>query len=408
MKISKASLSAAMIACVAGLACPATETAAQVSDDVVKIGVLTDMNGFLADIAGPGSLLAVRMAVSDFGGQVLGKPIEVVSADNANKADVAANLARNWFDTQSVDMITDLGNSATGLAAVNMAAQKNKIAIAVAPGTSRITNEDCTPTSIHYAYDTFALAKGTASTLVKKGFDSWYFVTIDFAGGHSIEKDASEFVLAGGGKVLGAARHPMDTSDFSSFILQAQASKAKVVGFSTAGQAAVNAIKTANEFGLRKGGQTLAGLYVFITDIHSLGLEVTQDMVVTTAFYWDMNDETRAWSKRFFEQTKRMPTQLHAANYSATMHYLKAVQGAGTDETGAVMTKMREMPINDFFAKNGRIREDGRMVHDMYVARVKKPSESKYPWDYYVVEATIPAEDAFQPLAKGACRLVKK
>src|SRR6476660_1148276 len=389
MRISQVPLSAVAIAWTA-LVCSATDMAAQVSDGVVKIGVLTDMTGFLSDIAGPGAVLAVRMAVSDFGGEVLGRPIEVVAADNANKADVAVNLARNWFDTQNVDMITDLGNSATGLASVNMAAQKNRIAIAVSPGTSRITNEECTPTSVHYAYDTYALAKGTASTLVKMKLDSWYFVTIDFAGGHSIEKDLT------------------DTSDFSSYILQAQASKAKVVGFATAGQAAVNAIKTANEFGLRQGGQILAGLYFFITDVHSLGLEATQDMVVTTAFYWDMNDETRAWSKRFFEQTKRMPTQLQAANYSATMHYLKAVQAAGTDETGAVMKKMRELPINDFFAKNARIREDGRMIHDMYVVRVKKPSESKYPWDYYEIQATIPAEEAFQPLAKSTCSLVKK
>lgn len=407
MRISRARLSFAA-ALTTVVACFATDTAAQVSDGVVKIGVLTDMNGFLADIAGPGAVLAVRMAVGDFGGQVLGKPIEVVVADNANKADVAVNLARNWFDTQNVDIITDLGNSATGLASVNMAAQKNKIAIAVSPGTARITNEDCTPTSVHYAYDTYALAKGTASTLVKMKLDSWYFLTIDFAGGHSIEKDASEFVVAGGGKVLGSARHPTDTSDFSSYILQAQASKAKVVGFATAGQAAVNAIKTANEFGLRQGGQVLAGLYFFITDVHSLGLSVTQDMIVTTAFYWDANEETRAWSKRFFEQTKRMPTQLHAANYSATMHYLKSVEAAGTDETGAVMKKMRELPINDFFAKNARIREDGRMVHDMYVARVKKPGESKYPWDYYEIQATIPAEEAFLPLAKSACPLLKK
>lgn len=408
MKTARVALCAGMIACAAGVAWTASDAVAQVSDDVVKIGVLTDMSGFLSDVAGPGAVLAVRMAVADFGGNVLGKPIEVVAADNANKADVAANLARTWFDTQKVDMITDLGNSATGLASVQVAAQKNKIAIAVAPGTTRITNEECTPTSVHYAYDTYALAKGTASTLVKMGLDSWYFITIDFAGGHSIEKDAAENVQAGGGKVLGSVRHPIDANDFSSYILQAQASKAKVVGFATAGQAAVNAIKTAHEFGLREGGQTLAGLYFFVTDIHSLGLNVAQDMIVTTAFYWDMNDETRAWSKRFFEQVKRMPTQLQAANYSATMHYLKAVQAAGTDETGTVMKKMRETPINDFFAKNGRIREDGRMIHDMYVVRVKKPQESKYPWDYYEVKATVPAEEAFQPLAKSACSVVKK
>lgn len=379
-----------------------------ISDDLVKIGVLTDMSGFLSDVVGPGAVTAVRMAVADFGGQVLGKPIEVVAADNANKPDVAASIARTWFDNQKVDMITELGNSATGLVSIQVAGQKNKIAIAVGPGTTRITNEDCTPTSLHWAYDTYALANGTASALLKAGLDSWYFVTIDFAGGHSIEKDAADTVRAGGGKVLGAARHPIDTNDFSSYVLQAQASKAKVIGVASAGAAAVNAIKTADEFGLKKAGQTLAGLYFFITDVHSLGLNVTQDMVVTTAFYWDQNDEARAWSRRFFEQTKRMPTQLQAANYSATMHYLKAVQAAGTDETGSVMRKMKEMPVNDFFAKEGRIREDGRMVHDMYVARVKKPAESKAPWDYYEIKATIPAAEAFQPLSKSACSLVKK
>lgn len=402
MRTSKALPSAIVLALTVSAA------SAQVSDDVVKIGVLTDMSGFLSDIAGPGAVAAVRMAVADFGGRVLGKPIEVVAADNANKTDVAANLARTWFDTQKVDMITDLGNSATGIAAVQVAGQKGKVAIAVAPGTTRITNEDCQPTALHWAYDTYALARGTASTLMKAGLDSWYFVTIDFAGGHSIERDSADTVREGGGKVLGSARHPMDANDFSSFVLQAQASKAKVVGFATAGQAAINAIKAANEFGLRDGGQTLAGLYFFISDVHSLGLKVTQDMVVTTAFYWDMNDETRAWSKRYFEEMKRMPTQLQAANYSATLHYLKAVEAAGSDETSAVMSKMRETPINDFFAKNGRIREDGRMIHEMYVARVKRPGESKYPWDYYEIKATIPAEQAFQPLAKSACPLVNK
>jgi branched-chain amino acid transport system substrate-binding protein len=385
-----------------------TSASAQVSDEVVKIGVLSDMSGFLADVAGPGSLTAVRMAVEDFGGSVLGKPIEVVSADNGNKTDVAANITRSWFDTQKVDMVTDLGNSATGIASVQVAGQKRKIAIAVAPGTTRITNEDCQPTTFHWAYDTYALARGTASTLMKAGLDSWYFITIDFAGGHSIEKDAADTVREGGGKVLGSARHPMDANDFSSFVLQAQGSKARVVGFATAGQAAINAIKAANEFGLRQGGQTLAGLYFFITDVHSLGLDVTQDMIVTTAFYWDRNEETRAWSKRFFERTKRMPTQLQAANYSATLHYLKAVQKAGTDEAGPVTQAMREMPVDDMFARNGSVREDGRMVHDMYVARVKKPSESKYPWDYYELMATVPAQQAFQPLSKSACPRIRK
>lgn len=389
-------------------ASPAPAQDPRVSDDVVKIGVITDMSGFLADIAGPGSVAAVRMAVADFGGQVLGKPIEVVVADNGNKPDLAASITRSWFDTQKVDMITDLGNSATGLASVQVAGQKNKVAIAVAPGTARITNEDCTATGLHWAYDTFALANGTASTLVKMGLDSWYFVTIDFAGGHSIEKDAADIVRASGGKVLGAARHPIDTNDFSSYVLQAQGSKAKVIGFASAGAAAINAIKTAHEFGLREGGQTLAGLYFFVSDIHSLGLAVAQDMIVTTAFYWDMDEETRAWSKRFFQQANRMPTQIQAANYSATLHYLKAVQAAGTDEAGPVVANMKKMPVKDFFAKTGTVREDGRMLHDMYVVRVKRPAESKYPWDYYEIKATIPAEQAFQALSKSACPRIKK
>jgi branched-chain amino acid transport system substrate-binding protein len=405
MKLFKLCCSIAMFAVASG----AFAQTGRISDDVVKIGVLTDMSGFLSDASGQGAATAVRMAVADFGGKILGRPIEVVAMDNLNKADIASSQARAWFDTQKVDMIVDLGNSATGLAAIDVATQKNKIAIATLPGTTRITNENCGPTIVHYAYDTYSLANGIAKTLVNNGLDSWYFITIDFAGGHSIEKDASDMVKASGGKVLGAARHPMDANDFSSFILQAQASKAKVVGFATAGAAAINAIKTADEFGLAKAGnQTLAGLYVFISDVHSMGLRIAQDMYVTTGFYWDHNQETRAWAKRYFEKMKRMPSMVQAADYSATIHYLKAVQAAGTDDSGAVIKKMKEIPINDFFAKNGKIREDGRMVHDMYLAQVKKPSESKYPWDYYTIKAVIPGDQAFQPLSKGSCSLIKK
>ncbi len=376
--------------------------ATTISDNVVRIGVITDLSGFLSDVTGEGAVTAVRMAVADFGGKVLDKPIEVIAADNLNKADLAASQVRTWFDTQQVDMIIDLGNSATALSAAQIATQKNRVAIATSPGTTRLTNENCGPSTIHYAYDTYALANGIVKALVKEGHDSWYFVTIDFAGGHSIERDASDMVRAGGGKVVGAARHPIDASDFSSYILQAQASKAKVVGFATAGQAAINAIKTAGEFGLGKS-QVLAGLYVFISDVHSLGLKTAQNMYVTTGFYWDLNEESRKWARRYFEKVKRMPTMVQAADYSATMHYLKAVQAAGTDETAAVMKKMKEIPINDFFAKNGKIREDGRMVHDMYLAQVKKPADSKYPWDYYTIKAVIPAEQAFQPLSKSTC-----
>lgn len=401
MKSPKLWFCAALLA-----ASPMTFAQAKISDNVVRIGVLTDLSGFLSDVTGEGAVNAVRMAVADFGGKVLDKPIEVLSADNLNKADVANNQARTWFDTQQVDMIIDLGNSATALSAAQVAAQKNRIAIATSPGTTRLTNENCGPNTIHYAYDTYALANGIVKKLVKEGQDTWYFLTIDFAGGHSIEKDASDMVKAGGGKVVGAARHPIDTSDYSSYILQAQASRAKVVGFATAGQSAINAIKTGGEFGLGKS-QLLAGLYVFISDVHSLGLKTAQNMYVTTGFYWDMNDDTRKWSRRYFDKMKRMPTMVQAANYSATMHYLKAIQDAGTDETAAVMKKMKETPINDFFAKNGKIREDGRMIHDMYLAQVKKPADSKYPWDYYSIKAVIPAEQAFQPLARGSCARLK-
>lgn len=380
----------------------------KISDGVVKIGVLTDMSGFLADASGKGGVTAVRMAVADFGGTVLGKPIEVIAADNLNKADVAANLARQWYDVDHVDMIIDLGNSATALSAIAVARQKNGIAIATLPGTTRITNEDCGPTSIHYGYDSYALAKGIAKTLVKNGLDTWYFITIDFAGGRSIEEVATAMIKESGGKVLGAARHPMDTTDFSSFILQAQASRAKVIGFASAGSSAINAIKTAREFGLAASGQTLAGLYIFLSDIPSLGLDAAQGMYVTTGFYWDADDGTRKWSKRYFEQTKRMPTMVQAADYSATLHYLEAVRAAGTDETSAVMKKMKELPVNDFFARGGKIREDGLLVHDMYLTQVKKPSESRYPWDYYSIKKVIPGDQAFQPLAKGTCSLVKK
>ena len=403
MKFSVVWCCAAMLAVASG----SFAQTAKISDNVVRIGVITDLSGFLSDMTGEGAVHAVRMAVADFGGKVLDKPIEVIAADNLNKADLAASLVRTWFDTQQVDMIIDLGNSATALSAAGVATQKNRIVIATSPGTTRLTNENCGPTTIHYAYDTYALANGIVKALVKEGLDSWYFVTIDFAGGHSIEKDASDMVKAGGGKVLGAARHPIDASDFSSYILQAQASKAKVVGFATAGQAAINSIKTAGEFGLGKT-QVLAGLYVFLSDVHSLGLQTAQNMYVTTGFYWDRNDESRKWARRYFEKMKRMPTQIHAADYSATMHYLKAIQAAGTDETAAVMKKMKELPVNDFFAKNGKIREDGRMVHDMYLAQVKKPEDSKYPWDYYSIKAVIPAEQAFQPLSKSTCARLAK
>ena len=377
------------------------------SDGVVKIGLILDMASLYADITGEGSATAARMAVEDFGGKVHGVPIQVVVADHQNKADIAAAKAREWFDTQQVDMIADVAASATALAALEVAKQKNRIIMFNGPATNLLTNERCTPVSVHYTYDTYALAAGTGRGVLKTGGDTWFFLTADYAFGHSLEKDVSDVVKAGGGKILGSVRHPLNAQDFSSFLLQAQASKAKIIGLANAGGDTINAIKAANEFGITKT-QRLAGLLVFINDIHSLTLATAQGMLLTEAYYWDMNDETRKWARRFYERMKKMPNMAQAGTYSSVMHYLKAVQAAGTDETGAVMAKMKAMPVNDFFAKNGRIREDGRMVKEMYLFEVKKPSESKYPWDYYTLKATIPADEAFLPLAKSVCPLVKK
>lgn len=379
-----------------------------ISDGVVKIGVLTDMSGQFSHESGEGAVTAVKMAVEDFGGKVLGKPIEVISADHQNKPDVASALARQWFDVEKVDMIANLINSSIALGVAQIARDKNGIAIVNGSGASRITGDGCTPNSIHYAYDTYALARGTGAAMMKAGLSSWYFLTANYAFGHALESDTADIVKSMGGQVVGATRYPVETLDQSSFLLQAQSSKAKVVALAGSGTVFVNAVKSAHEFGIDKGGQTLAGLLVWITDIKSLGLEVAQGLVLTNAFYWDRDDETRAWSKRFYERMKRMPHMGDAGDYSSTIHYLKAVQAAGTDDAKTVMAKMRETPINDFFAKNGRIREDGRMVHDMYVYEVKKPSESKGEWDYYKLREVIPGEQAFRPLKDSACPLVKK
>ncbi|GAB7541268.1 ABC transporter substrate-binding protein [Cupriavidus sp. 8B] len=398
---------AALLTLAAGLPSHA-RAQAKVSDDAVRIGVLTDMSGQFSHESGEGSVTAIKMAVQDFGGKVLGKPIEVVVADHQNKPDVAATRAREWFDTRGMDMVANLINSAVALSVVNVAKEKNRIAIVNGSGSSRLTGEACTPNSIHYAYDTYALATGTAKALIDQKLDTWYFLTADYAFGHSLEADAIQVVKTDGGSVIGAIRYPVESSDHSSFLLQAQASKAKVVAMAGSGKGFVNAMKAASEFGLTNGKQTVAGLLVWDTDIHALGLKQAQGLVLTTAFYWDRNEATRAWSKRFYEKMNRMPHMGDAGDYSSTMHYLKAIQAAGTDEAGAVMAKMREMPINDFFATNGRIRADGRMVHDMYVYQVKKPSESKYPWDYMNLKKTIPAEVAFRPLAESKCPLVRK
>ncbi|MET0216785.1 MAG: ABC transporter substrate-binding protein [Burkholderiales bacterium] len=380
---------------------------AQVSNDVVKIGVLTDLSGTYSDLAGPGSVLAVKMAVEDFGGKVLGKPIEVVSADHQNKGDIAANKAREWFDRDNVDMIIDLVSTSTALAVMKVAKEKNKISIVSGAASTKITNEDCTDTNVHYTYDTRSLAEGTGRAVVKQGGDTWFFLTADYAFGHSLEKDTSEVVIAAGGKVLGSVRHPFPGQDFSSFLLKAQASNAKVIGLANAGTDTQNSIKQAAEFGITPK-QKLAGLLIFITDIHSVGLKAAQDLYVTESFYWDMDDAGRAWSKKFFDRHKKMPTMVHAGDYSATMHYLNAIKAVGTDDTAKVMEKMRATPVNDFFAKNGKIRVDGLHVHDVYLFQVKKPADSKQPWDYYKLLQTVPGEQAFTPLSQSKCPLVKK
>ena len=382
----------------------------KLSDGVVKIGVLTDLSGLYSDLSGAGAVLAVKMAIDDFKAMEKGKafPIELVSADHQNKGDVASNKAREWFERDQVDMITDLVTTSTALAVMPLAKEKNRITIVNGAASTPITgSKQCTDTNVHYTYDTYALANGTGKAVVKQGGDTWFFLTADYAFGHALEKDTTATVLANGGKVLGSVRHPFPATDLSSFLLKAQSSGAKVIGLANAGTDTTNSIKQAAEFGITPK-QSLAGLLMFITDVHSLGLKATQGMYLTEGFYWDFNDETRAWSKRFFELHKRMPTMVQAGDYSSTMHYLKAVKAAGTDEAGAVMKKMKEMPINDFFAKNGRIRADGRHVHDFYLLQVKKPEESKYPWDYYHVRQVIPANDVVLPVAQSECPLLKK
>ena len=380
---------------------------AKVSDGVVKIGLILDMNSLYADLTGEGSVTAARMAIEDFGGKVLGVPIELVYADHQNKADLAAAKAREWFDADKVDVIADVAASATALAALEVARQKNRIIMFSGPGATRLTNENCSPVSIHYTYDTYAMAVGTGKGVLKTGGDTWFFVTADYAFGHTLEKDTTEVIKAEGGKVLGSVRHPLNSIDMSSFLLQAQASKAKVIGLANAGGDTINSIKTANEFGITKT-QSLAALLAFINDIHALGLPVAKGMLLTESFYWDMNDETRKWARRYFEKMKKMPNMIQAGTYSSITHYLRAVQATGTDDTATVMAKMKSTPINDFFVKNGRIREDGRMLRDMYVFEVKQPAESKYPWDYYKLKATVPANEAFLPASKSVCPLLKK
>jgi branched-chain amino acid transport system substrate-binding protein len=374
----------------------------------LKLGGILDMSGLYADITGPGAEMAAKMAAEDFGGEVLGRKIEILAADHLNKADLAANIARDMLDNQGVEMIYDVAASATALAAGEIAKARGKIIMFNGPGSIRLSNEACGPYTVHYVFDTYSQANVTGLAAVKQGLDTWFFVTVDYAFGQDLEKDTANVVLKAGGKVLGKVRHPLNNSDFSSYLLQAQASKAKVIGLANAGGDTINTIKQAAEFGIMKGGQKISPLLAFITDIDGVGLETAQGLLLTEAFYWDLNDQTRAFSKRFMDRIGRVPSAAQAGVYSSVLHYLKAVKAANTTDAAAVMKIMKETPINDMFAKNGRIREDGRMVHDMYLFEVKKPQESKGRWDDYKLLATVPGDEAFQSLEQSRCPLVKK
>ncbi len=380
------------------------------ADDVTKIGILTDMSSLYADVGGPGSVIAAKLAVEDFNAQNKGAPIkvEIVSGDHQNKPDVGSGIARQWIDVDKVDVIVDVPNSGVALAINEVTRDKNKVFLASGPASSDLTGPKCSPNTVHWPYDTWALANGTGKAIVKTGGDSWFFLTADYAFGHALERDTAAVVKANGGKVLGQVRHPLNTSDFSSFLLQAQASKAKVIGLANAGGDTSNSIKQASEFGITKGGQSLAGLLVFISDVHALGLPTAQGLIFTGSFYWDMNDNTRAWTKRFVAQSGgKYPTMVHSGVYASVLHYLKAVAELKSDEDGkAVVAKMKDMPTEDTLYGKGNIRPDGRHMHDMYLLEVKKPDESKAPWDYLKVRATIPAAEAFRPLKDGNCPLV--
>jgi branched-chain amino acid transport system substrate-binding protein len=406
MKISSAvrlgaALAAGLSLAVAGL----TAIAQAETPAPLKIGVLAGLSGVYADVA-QGQVEAMQLAVEDVGGKVLGRPIEIVSADHQNKPDVAAGIARRWYD-DGVRMISGIDTSSVGLAVRKVAQEKGQIDLNVGSASADLTGPACSATGAHWVYDTYALAHVTGSAVVKNGGDSWFFITADYAFGKSMEEETTKIVKAAGGKVLGGVKHPLSTQDFSSYILQAQASKAKIVGLANAGMDTVNAIKQAAEFGLVKGGQRVAALIVFESDVQSLGLPVAQGLVLTTAFYWDLNDETRAWTKRFRAKKDKLPNLTTAGVYSATLHYLKAVQAAGTDDPKAVMAKMREMPINDMMTKNGKLREDGRVIRDMYLFQVKSPAESKSKDDIYKLLATVPGDEAYRPLKDGHCPLIK-
>ena len=382
---------------------------AQISDGVIKIGVLNDQSSLYADLAGQGSVVAARIAVEDFGADKKGMKVEIISADHQNKPDVGSSIARQWYDVDKVDVIVDVPNSGVALAVNQITRDKGKALLVSGAATADLTGKACSPNTIHWAYDTWALANGTGNAIVKTGGDTWFFITADYAFGHALERDVEAVVIKNGGKVLVKVRHPLNTSDFSSFLLQAQASKAKIVGLANAGGDTTNSIKQAAEFGIVKGGQSLAGLLVFITDVHALGLPTAQGLIFTETFYWDLNDKTRAFAKRFVERDKGIhPTMVHAGVYSAVLHYLKAVEALKSDDGTKVIAKMKEMPTDDPLFGKGTIRVDGRKIHPAYLVEVKKPAESKAPWDYYKIRATIPADQAFRPLDQGECPLVKK
>ncbi|WP_284735555.1 ABC transporter substrate-binding protein [Dongia deserti] len=394
-------MSAALLAAAA-----APAFAAEISDGKVKIGILNDQSGVYADFGGKWSVEAAKMAVEDFGGKVQGATIEVISADHQNKPDIAANIARQWYDTEQVDAIMELTTSSVALAVQGISAEKKKIDIVTGAATTDLTGKACSPYGFHWAYDTHSLAVGTGGALVKQGGDTWYFLTADYAFGYSLEEQTSNFVKAQGGKVLGSVRHPLATTDYSSFLLQAQASGAKVIGLANAGLDTANSIKQAAEFGIVAGGQRLAALLFTLAEVHGLGLEAAQGLTLTEGFYWDRNDESREWSKRYMERTGRMPNMVQAGTYSAVTQYLKAIDKSGTDETEAVSEELHAMPVDDIFAHGGKVGPNGRMIHDMYLMEVKKPSESKQPWDYYKVLATIPGDEAYIKPEESGCPLV--
>jgi len=396
----------ALSACVSAIALLGGAAQAEISGNAVKIGVMNDQSGLYADLAGQGSVEAARMAVEDFGGSVNGAAIEVLSADHQNKPDVGSNVVRQWIDVDDVDVIVDVPTSSVALAVTEIVKEKDRVFLVSGAATTELTGAACSPNTIHWTYDTYALAVGTGRAMVQEGGDSWFFITADYAFGHQLEEDTANVVKEEGGEVLGSVRHPLSSSDFSSYLLQAQGSGAKVIGLANAGTDTTNSIKQANEFGITQAGQQLASLLMFLSDVNALGLDVAQDLILTTGFYWDMNDETRAWSERFNERAGQMPTMVQAGVYSAVTHYLNAIQAAGSDQAQAVVEQMKATPVNDFFAKDGTVREDGRMVHDMYLARVKSPDESEGPWDYYEILRTIPGDQAYLPLSESKCPLV--